>query len=348
MELVKAVKPDAMKLLILVVSLSLVTGCVSSAGGFCLQDSDCPLPTIHTPNGNIKAYCENFQCKIKTVCDDGYEFVKGSGCVFSPENACTSSGGTVTTSLCCLSVGDFPRTDLIGACGCSPENSHEVKTCDCGAKAVWNGTKCVSYFALTEVESGSVHKYFDSKMALGDKKEFVIRNESSWEIFYKEVKCGKYDDECLITVPEIDFETNLVLAVLSEGTGAGNKISIDSVYPSSKSSVDIQVLRIRNNCSSLPAGIDTPYHIVKVRRFSFPLQKFKYVDVDNCKTSFCGWSTYSGCGSDADCVKEGCSMQVCASKNDKPIATTCEYRECYDSEAYGKKCGCISNQCQWY
>ncbi|MDD5417112.1 MAG: hypothetical protein PHU12_04015 [Candidatus Aenigmarchaeota archaeon] len=56
---------------------------------------------------------------------------------------CISSGGTVTTAMCCLSSEDFPRMDLIGACGCSPENSHEVKICDCGEK-VWNGDACIT------------------------------------------------------------------------------------------------------------------------------------------------------------------------------------------------------------
>jgi hypothetical protein len=60
----------------------------------------------------------------------------------SLDQACTTSGGTVTTSLCCLSESDFPNTCAIGACGCSAENSHEVKVCDCGDKC-WDGEKCV-------------------------------------------------------------------------------------------------------------------------------------------------------------------------------------------------------------
>jgi hypothetical protein len=35
----------------------------------------------------------------------------------------------LTTGAC----GDFPSTCEIGACGCSPENSHEVRTCECPA-----------------------------------------------------------------------------------------------------------------------------------------------------------------------------------------------------------------------
>ncbi len=59
------------------------------------------------------------------------------------EQACEDSGGTVTTGLCCKSVGDFPNTCAVGACACAPDNSHEVKTCDCGEGNCFNGNKCV-------------------------------------------------------------------------------------------------------------------------------------------------------------------------------------------------------------
>lgn len=59
-------------------------------------------------------------------------------------DGCTASGGTVVTSLCCASVSDFPNTCLIGACGCSPTNSHEVKTCECPEGMCFDGTRCVS------------------------------------------------------------------------------------------------------------------------------------------------------------------------------------------------------------
>jgi hypothetical protein len=69
-----------------------------------------------------------------------------SGCVeiSEKEQACTNSGGTVTERLCCESAGDFPNLCLIGACGCSPDNSHEVKTCDCGDGKCFDGNSCIS------------------------------------------------------------------------------------------------------------------------------------------------------------------------------------------------------------
>lgn len=60
------------------------------------------------------------------------------------ENACINSGGTVATSTCCKSTGDFPNLCLIGACGCSSENSHQVKTCDCGSSKCFNGISCTT------------------------------------------------------------------------------------------------------------------------------------------------------------------------------------------------------------
>lgn len=60
------------------------------------------------------------------------------------EQACTNAGGTVKTVTCCKSTSDFPNLCLIGACGCSAENSHEIKTCDCGEGKCFDGVKCVS------------------------------------------------------------------------------------------------------------------------------------------------------------------------------------------------------------
>jgi hypothetical protein len=59
----------------------------------------------------------------------------------SAEQACINSGGSVVTQLCCNSATDFPNTCLIGACGCSPDNSHEVKICDCGEGKCWDSAK---------------------------------------------------------------------------------------------------------------------------------------------------------------------------------------------------------------
>ncbi|MFA5747115.1 MAG: hypothetical protein WC926_03490 [Candidatus Paceibacterota bacterium] len=56
--------------------------------------------------------------------------------------ACLASGGRVSTSLCCKSAGDFPNSCLIGACGCSPDNSKAVMICECGDGKCFDGTIC--------------------------------------------------------------------------------------------------------------------------------------------------------------------------------------------------------------
>ena len=56
---------------------------------------------------------------------------------------CVASGGTVTTSLCCQSTGNFPNTCLTGACGCAPAASHDVMTCACPSGQCFDGSRCV-------------------------------------------------------------------------------------------------------------------------------------------------------------------------------------------------------------
>lgn len=70
-----------------------------------------------------------------------------AGCPFplnpDPETGCVESGGTVGTALCCAAVSYFPDTCAIGACGCAPEDSHEVMVCNCAESDCFNGTRCV-------------------------------------------------------------------------------------------------------------------------------------------------------------------------------------------------------------
>jgi hypothetical protein len=65
-----------------------------------------------------------------------------NGCPLTAEEGCLTSGGTVTTATCCASTADFPDTCAIGACGCPPTASHDVRVCHCGTGSCFNGTKC--------------------------------------------------------------------------------------------------------------------------------------------------------------------------------------------------------------
>jgi len=62
---------------------------------------------------------------------------------------------------------------------------------------------------------------------------------------------------------------------------------------------------------------------------------------------FCGSSTLSQCNRDSDCKTGGCSAQICQSKDEEPIASTCEYRDCYNAKAFNQSCKCIEESCQW-
>lgn len=68
----------------------------------------------------------------------------------------------------------------------------------------------------------------------------------------------------------------------------------------------------------------------------------------NQKEDFCGWSTYGKCLTDLDCTTGGCSGQVCQSKNEEPVVTACEWKNCYNPNTYGMMCKCVNEQCQWY
>lgn len=62
---------------------------------------------------------------------------------------------------------------------------------------------------------------------------------------------------------------------------------------------------------------------------------------------FCGWSTYGKCSSDSDCIVGGCSGQVCQSRYEKSIVTTCEWKICYNAKLYHLECKCVEGKCQW-
>jgi len=81
--------------------------------------------------------------------------------------------------------------------------------------------------------------------------------------------------------------------------------------------------------------------------------KVVFISLDNRKKilspnlEFCGKSTYSECHTDDDCIATGCSHQICQSKYEEMIITTCEFRECFDTARFGVSCECIDNMCQW-
>ncbi len=59
------------------------------------------------------------------------------------EQLCLIPGGKVSVSLCCKLSNNFPDSCLIGACGCSPANSHQVQVCECQEGKCFDGSQCV-------------------------------------------------------------------------------------------------------------------------------------------------------------------------------------------------------------
>jgi hypothetical protein len=103
-----------------------------------VQPKNCQCPEGYIQEGNVcnpECYYSTPPCLMPSV--------QCKATSSQAEESCKSSGGTVSTGLCCQSVSDFPNTCLIGACGCSPGNSHEIKTCECPEGKCFDGNQCV-------------------------------------------------------------------------------------------------------------------------------------------------------------------------------------------------------------
>ena len=90
------------------------------------------------------------QYKLKPVIAVLSETLSGMS---EQEQVCLRSGGTVTTRLCCNSVKDFPDLCMMGACGCAPGNSHQIKVCTCGSGMCFNGTGCAAGYAIVLIKN---------------------------------------------------------------------------------------------------------------------------------------------------------------------------------------------------
>lgn len=96
----------------------------------CLADTDCPDFNATQMCGNL-VRCMEKKCGIvNVICQQ-------------QQSPCQLAGGTVQTASCCNSASDFPNTCLVGACGCAPEESHQVSVCECLANQCFDGSQCV-------------------------------------------------------------------------------------------------------------------------------------------------------------------------------------------------------------
>ncbi|MEF8846837.1 MAG: hypothetical protein V5A57_00135 [Candidatus Paceibacterota bacterium] len=126
----------------------------------------------------------------------GYLFYNQNGATPNKlEKACLESGGEVITANCCASTEDFPNQCTIGACGCAPQDSHEVKVCDCGGGKCFNGEECVKR------DSSSKNSF--------EEEGYLVKygQEEKWALNYEEP--GK---PALVVTLEFDEESKCNLA----------------------------------------------------------------------------------------------------------------------------------------
>lgn len=54
----------------------------------------------------------------------------------------------------------------------------------------------------------------------------------------------------------------------------------------------------------------------------------------------------TGCTTDADCIRTGCSSQLCVHVSARDTVTTCEFTRAYACRAEDA-CGCVAGTCAW-
>jgi len=285
------------------------------------------------------------------------------------EEACLDSGGTITTGMCCISTGDFPNTCLIGACGCSLENSKEVKICDCG-DGCWDGTKCLK----DQIDISDWLIYTNSRY------DYTMKYHPDWTAEHEYgpneiLGTGYYEANSFTS----STGYALLFAVVPKGSdvapiprtgvGAGDFADSDETVNIGGTEVGIKYLVFegkikeiffndfeieglwgRAYLSYFGEGNYANFDMVDAEEVEIAktiLSSYELSPPSEDLNSFCGTSTKGLCFHDTDCMTGGCSGQVCQSKSEEPIYTTCEYRDCYNKQLYGVTCGCLNNECQW-
>jgi len=93
---------------------------------------------------NLQKAPEAAKKGLQNAIENSSKVIEKAGGKTKKQKSCLNSGGTVSTSSCCQATDDFPNTCLIGACGCSPTDSHQVKVCDCGDGKCFDGSECIA------------------------------------------------------------------------------------------------------------------------------------------------------------------------------------------------------------
>jgi hypothetical protein len=126
--------------------VTLPTGCGSNLNCACLSGTSCGANCTQSSAGLLTTTCLYPSPGVGGSTSAGGATSNGGATSSSNiAQSCVDSGGTVTTSQCCTSLtADFPNNCMVGACGCSPQNSKTVSVCQCPANMCFNGQSCVA------------------------------------------------------------------------------------------------------------------------------------------------------------------------------------------------------------
>ncbi len=105
-------------------------------------DGFCPPGSQHTVI-DCRPFCQDI-----TTCAE-VPFTSAPD-MLGPADRCAASGGVVQDAQCCNATQEFPNMcGAVGACACSPQNSHTIRICDCNPELgayirCFDGTRCIS------------------------------------------------------------------------------------------------------------------------------------------------------------------------------------------------------------
>lgn len=249
-----------------------------------------------------------------------------------------------------------------------PEPSEQEKAClDSGGS--WDGTKCVK----SQIDTSDWEVYINPKYP------YTMKYPNDWTVKYSfgpnEILGYGYYESNVFTSPDgyalifaVVPKDGDVVPVPRTGVGAGDFVDSDETVMIGNVEVGMKKLVFEGKTKELfindfeidgykgKAYIsyfgeedyrtldmtgDEEVEIAKAILESFEFTQPSKID------NFCGTSTNGPCSVDADCITGGCSGQVCQSKSEEPVITTCEYRDCYNAQVYGLTCGCKNKKCQW-
>jgi hypothetical protein len=118
----------------------------------CLRawEEDCPSDIL-TPEGceaeggRVQNIVGGVECNGNETAIGGVSgFISPNLCCKPKELTCAEEGGTLSSTLCCSTVDDFPDTCNLDDCGCAPNSSRVVKTCYCGEGRCFDGNGCIA------------------------------------------------------------------------------------------------------------------------------------------------------------------------------------------------------------